>query len=79
MDINETKLELVQMILKSEEIELLEQVRQILSPSLADDWWDKITEEERASIKEGIEQADRGELISHDQAMQQINALFKAK
>jgi len=33
------------------------------------DWWDEISDEERAEIEEGIAQADRGELIPHKQVM----------
>lgn len=35
----------------------------------ASDWWDEISEEEKAEIQEGIAQADRGELTPHKQVM----------
>ena len=75
MDINETKLRLVQLILKSEEIEILDQVKQILSP-LNEDWWDTISEDEKQAIKKGLEQANRGELVSHDEVKKIISDLF---
>lgn len=31
------------------------------------DWWDEISDEEKAEINEGIYQADKGELISHNE------------
>ncbi len=34
------------------------------------DWWDEISEEERSEIKEGLAQADRGEVVSHKEAME---------
>lgn len=33
------------------------------------DWWDEIDENERAEIKEGLSQADRGEVIPHKEVM----------
>jgi predicted transcriptional regulator len=33
------------------------------------DWWDTISEEERAEIEEGLAQADRGEVVPHDEVM----------
>ena len=33
------------------------------------DWWDEISPEEQAGIEEGLAQADRGELIPHEEAM----------
>jgi len=33
------------------------------------DWWDEISIEERAEIEEGLAQADRGEVTSHEEVM----------
>ena len=33
------------------------------------DWWDEISKAEKAEIEEGIKQADRGELINHEEVM----------
>ena len=33
------------------------------------DWWDDIDAEERAEIEEGLAQADRGEVLSHEEVM----------
>jgi hypothetical protein len=33
------------------------------------DWWDLISEEEKAAIEEGIAQADRGDIIPHEDVM----------
>lgn len=34
-----------------------------------DDWWNLISDEERAEIEEGMQQADRGELKSTDEVL----------
>lgn len=33
------------------------------------DWWNEIEAEEKAEIEEGLAQADRGEVLSHEEAM----------
>ena len=33
------------------------------------DWWDELSEEERAEIEEGLAQAERGDVIPHDEVM----------
>jgi len=33
------------------------------------DWWDEISAEERAEIEEGLAQADRGEVVPHEEVM----------
>ena len=33
------------------------------------DWWDEISDEEKQEIEEGLAQADRGEVFSHEEVM----------
>lgn len=40
------------------------------------DFWDELSYEEKEAIEEGIAQADRGELISHDEVMAEIKTKF---
>ena len=40
------------------------------------DWWDDLTDEQKASVEKGIKQADNGELIPHNEARKQIDALL---
>lgn len=40
------------------------------------DWWDEISEEERAAIHEGLAQLDRGEGIPHEEVMKEIGAKY---
>ncbi len=34
------------------------------------DWWNTISDEERAQIEEGLSQANKGEVIPHDKVME---------
>lgn len=47
---------------------VLEALRTLLTRP-QEDWWDSISEEERAEIEQGIAEADRGEFISHEEVM----------
>jgi len=33
------------------------------------DWWDQISDEEKAEIEEGLAQADNGEVVPHETVM----------
>jgi len=41
------------------------------------DWWDEISEDERRSIEQGLAEADRGELIPHEQVMKELKSRYK--
>ncbi len=67
------------MDIQAEKIQLIEWLASLNEPSLIKklialkeketDWWDKISEEEKSEIKEGLAQADRGQVIPHHKVM----------
>jgi hypothetical protein len=46
--------------------------------SQKDDWWNLITDDERAEIEEGMQQADQGELKSTDEILLNMKNGFKS-
>jgi len=44
----------------------------MLEADAEDDWWDSMPDEIKAQVEEAIGQADRGEVISHEEAMKKI-------
>jgi thiamine pyrophosphate-dependent acetolactate synthase large subunit-like protein len=74
MNIQAKKLELVQLILNTEKPSILEKVESLLRKETTSDWWDEISDEERAAIQEGLYQLDRGEGIPHEKVMEEIKA-----
>ena len=40
------------------------------------DFWDLLTDEQKAEIEEGIAEADRGEMISHEEVMEKIKLKY---
>ena len=41
------------------------------------DFWDELSDEQKAEIEEAIAEADRGELISHEEVMAEIKERYK--
>ena len=76
MTIQAQKLELVKLILEIDDKAVLNNIKQVVTSS-KDDWWDEISDKEKAAIEAGIAQADRGELIPHEQVMKKLRAKYK--
>lgn len=71
MDIQAEKLNLIQWLADLTDEGIISKIKNIQrEKTQASDWWDEISEEERNEIKEGIAQADRGELTPHKQVME---------
>jgi hypothetical protein len=68
MDIQAEKLSLLQAVLDIEDVSVIRKVKKLLKKPETD-WFDDLTEEQQQSVRRGIEQADRGETISHEEAM----------
>lgn len=75
MNIQATKIEIAQLVLNETSEVVLKKIKAILTRENSD-WWDEISDEERAQIQEGINQADRGELISHQEVREKLKARF---
>jgi predicted transcriptional regulator len=71
MDVIELRADLHNMIDKISDGNVLNAVKTLLSGKTAKqaDWWNTISEEERAEILQGLAEADSGELILHDEVM----------
>lgn len=71
MDIQAEKLNLVKAILDIEDVSLIKKVKKLLKKS-DHDWFDDLTEEQQQGVMRGLEQADRGEGIPHEEAMARL-------
>jgi len=67
MDIARRKINLISWILNLQDEKILSRIETVKGEE--SDWWDTISDEERAEIEEGIAQLDRGESIPHEQVM----------
>ncbi|WP_295652737.1 hypothetical protein [uncultured Mucilaginibacter sp.] len=68
MDIQAEKLHLIKWLADINEPSVIKLFVDLKKEQEAD-WWDTISVDERADIEEGLSQADRGELIPHDEVM----------
>ncbi len=79
MSTAELKSYLHKVIVETEDTSILKKIKNyVASLTKEKDWWDELGEAEKASIQEGLAQAERGELISHEEAMKKIKARLKA-
>ena len=73
-------IKIITMDLQAEKIRLIEWIAGLndaitlqefidLKKQKEEDWWDRISEQERAEILEGLSEASKGEVIPHDQVM----------
>jgi len=71
MDVIELRTDLHNIIDKITDSNILNAVKTLLSGKTAPqtDWWDTISEEERTEIEQGLAEADRGEVIAHEEVM----------
>jgi hypothetical protein len=68
MDMQTEKLKLLQAVLNIYDIGLIKEMRHTSNQ----DWFDDLSEDQQQSILRGIEQADRGETITHDEAIAKL-------
>jgi len=76
MDLQAKKLELVRLIINTKKPSLLKKIEDILKNEAGTDWYDELSNLEKQSIEKGLSEADKGELIPHEQVMQEIKAKY---
>ena len=71
MDVVELRTDLHSMIDKITDSNILSAVKTLLSGKAEKqiDWWETISDEERVEIEQGLAEADRGEVIPHEEVM----------
>jgi hypothetical protein len=65
MDIRLEKLELMKMLMETENPSVLQAIRKIFQKE-EKDWWDELTEEQQNILNESMEQYEKGEFSSFD-------------
>jgi len=75
MDIQATKLELMQLLLSTQKEEVLQKVKDVFEQE-AVDFWDELDLDERAAISEGLTQLDNGQHLSHEDVREEIQKKF---
>lgn len=68
MDIQATKLELMQLLLETEREDLLKKVKSLFQEDQKD-WWDQLKNNEKQEVEIGLKQIDENKVKSHDEVM----------
>lgn len=76
MNLQAKKLELVQMILNTEKPSVLAKVEAVFKKEKGADWWDELGEDLKAELEKSLAEADRGELIPHEEVMKEVRAKY---
>jgi predicted transcriptional regulator len=67
MNLETRKINIISWVSHLQDESILSRIEEIQSQK--EDWWDLISNEEKAEIEEGMQQADRGELKSTDEVL----------
>jgi len=71
MDLQAEKLKLVQAVLNINDIGVIKEVKNLLK-TRDRDWFDDLSDDQQQSVLRGIEQADRDETITHEEAIARL-------
>jgi len=67
MDIHSKKIELVKLILDTDNINILSQVKKFLIGDTKEDFWDSLTKEQKEDVFLGIKDIEGGNIIEYDE------------
>ena len=74
--VEQKKIQLISMITRLYNIDLLQQIEHLLLSS-EKDWWHSISDAEKQAIDIGLEDIKNGHIISNEQMNKEINERFK--
>ena len=66
MNIQAEKLEIMKLILETDNPGILQSIKKIFKKEAHSDFWDSLSEEQKLEIKNGIIEADNGELVDYE-------------
>jgi hypothetical protein len=71
MNIQAEKIEIMKMILDTDNPSILESVRNIFKKSTTADFWDTLPQEQKEDILQGIKDIENGEIVDYEDFMKQ--------
>ncbi len=75
MDIQATKLELMQLLLNTQKERVLTRLKEVFEEEEVD-FWDELNAEDQAAINEGLDQLDQSQHVSHESVKEDIKTHF---
>lgn len=76
MDIQALKIDLAQKILRSNKPDFLQKVELLFRNEGTEDWWEDLPQEIQDSIKQGLKDAEEGNLLTHEQIVQETKEKY---
>ncbi|WP_396177831.1 hypothetical protein [Flavobacterium sp.] len=71
MDIQLEKLELIKLLAETDNPSIINDIKKIFYGEKKD-WWQELSDEQKAAIEEGIKDADEGRVVSHEYFMKKF-------
>ncbi len=71
MNIQAEKIEIMKMILDTDNPSILESVRNIFKKSTTSDFWDTLPQEQKEDILQGIKDIENGEIVDYEDFIKQ--------
>lgn len=76
--ISDRKLELAQWLLAIDDEALLAQIEALMQTTTGQpDWWDELSEEEKAEVKEAEADLAAGRVFSHEEVMEKLKSCLR--
>ncbi len=72
MKLDSEKLEIINWIVSLSDESIIHKIKLLKEQNKNIDWWDEISEAEKASIKRGLEDAKAGRVVSHKEVIKRI-------
>ena len=69
MNIQAEKIELIKMLLNTNDPKIIQSIKQIFKNQGAADFWDELTTEQQAEINQGISEIENGDVVDFDSFM----------
>lgn len=69
MNIQAEKLEIMKMILETDNPSILESIKSLFNKGLTGDFWKNLQQEQKDEIFEGISEIESGEIVDYDEFM----------
>lgn len=67
MSLEALKLELIEWLTNLDDEQTMEYLKVVKDSRSSDDWWDEISDEEKAGIQRGLDDVKAGRTLSHDE------------
>jgi|WetSurMetagenome_2_1015567.scaffolds.fasta_scaffold117866_3 hypothetical protein len=72
MNIQAEKLEIVKMILETENPSLLESIKKLFKKAAKADFWDTLPKDQKEDILKGIEEIEKGDMVDYEDFMKKF-------